>query len=203
MHWLGNLVANFWALRTEVKVSLLQTLLLAIAGAWAFHLYRVRREGRSSIRLDGACRVVRREDHLLVFVRIHLSNAATAVVRNLEATVCLLRVTADATSPAFTYDVVSQEDPLLLARSPFKTRDIDKLLLKSVVAQLEPKECVQTEIVFRAPCDANLLAARLSAAGLQGRLINRRDLRWGWFAFIDPLRPQHNDYVPLSIHSTE
>jgi hypothetical protein len=203
MHGLGNLVANFWALRPEVKISLLQTLLLAIAGAWAFHLYRVRREGRSSIRLDGACRVVRREDHLLVFVRIHLSNAAAAVVRNLEATVCLLSVSADASKAGVRFRAVSQEDPLLMATSKLEQRDDSSVRFKSVPAQLEPKECVQTEIIFRAPHDATLLAARLSAAGSQGWLINRRVVTWGWFAFIDPLQPPHNDYVPLSIHSTE
>jgi hypothetical protein len=195
---LATVLTDFWALRPEVKVTLLQTLLIAVAGAWAFHLYRKRREGRSTMRLDGACRIVRQEDHRLLFLRLHLSNNAAVVLRNVQADVTLLGVTAGPNSAPPSYRVLHEDDPLLVATSELK-RGGERVAFVPGSSDLEPNECIQTEVVVRIPADVRLIAARLTAQGSEGRSIFRREPQWAWLAYIHPER-EHDDYVPLSIH---
>lgn len=201
--WLAARAGEFWSLSAAIKVSLLQTVLGALAGSWVLWLYLRRREGQSTLRVDGAYRVVRRGDDRLVFVRLHVMNSAAVRAHRVEATISVLHASLDEQSGQIVFQTIRRDDPLLPATGDIRDVDNGLTAFTSASGDLEPNECVQTEVLFRVPPEADVLALRLTvtATSLRTRLL-RKAYTWGWFGFLDT-EAVTDLYRPLSLHTAE
>ena len=201
--WCADRAHEFWSLEPAVKVTLVQTLLLGLAGLWAYRLFLLRREGQSSLKIDGSYRLTEHSDHRRLFLRLHIRNSSAVIVYQAEATISLLDAVPDPATGEVRLHLLSQEDPLLPINGEMNQGASDRITFGPAPGDLEPTECLQTEVMFVAAPTATLLAIRVTVTGSQGRLpMLRRTYDWGWFVFIDSLTTGP-DYVSLSLHTTD
>jgi hypothetical protein len=176
--WAARRWADFWTLKPEVQVSVFQLLTLAAAGLWAFHLYKRRREGQATIRIHAAVRLglgrsrtglrKRSVRGSVLFVRLHIFNQSAVKVGNVRATVTLLDASLDREGKQHQLRRGATQDAFLPISGEMVGGEGDTVSFDPVLTDLEPKEHIETEVLFGVMEDQSLVALRFEVIGEQG-----------------------------------
>jgi hypothetical protein len=201
--WLLDRLVDFWALSAAVKVSFGQLILLAIAGWWAYHVYKLRRTSESTVRIEASARLTKRFlGETKLFIRVHVTNPSAVVVRKTEATLVLLDATPGTLRNAPTFRAFWKSDPLLLAVGESVNLPNGFVGFTPRLPQVEPNDCLESEVAYctrrRLP---DLMGLRISVQATQGEW-RPQEYEWRTFAFLDPSM-LGNKYISLSFHTPE
>lgn len=187
----------------------LQALVLVAGGIGGLILYVRRREFQPKVRVGVMARISRPKDGpARVFVRLHMVNECGGHV-DLNARIVLWSVTtAPNTYPKFTE--LGRDFPMDYTYGEVQTDGVMADPTGHVVNnyELEPLECIETEVLFCPEPLPDLMAVR---ASLEQDILGR-DWPWFWrkvatnavawetFAYVDPAILTVKDYVALTSH---
>lgn len=181
----------------------IQALVLAIGGVWAFLLYRRRREFQATIRIEASIRVTQdAAGGYRIFLKLHLANESAAFI-TIQSIATLMAVDPKEEGQMPGLIVLSKQDALACVYGEPEA-DVDEADNGGEVGEMEPGECVETELLFARPRQPDLLAVRVTVEGFRPpwaprvwvatalRWIARRPGRepkvaaeWDLFAYID------------------
>lgn len=199
-HWIADRAIDFWNISPDSKISLLQVILIAIGGYWAYHLYRVRREWAPVAKIEAG--VLFRPDPTsntaILFIRVKIANAAKRQVEGIEATATLLDAAGRSPKGDILLRAFDMKDPLIYAVGWMQIKT-GSVVFAPVVGGLEPADCVETEVAFPLQtATPGLLAVRVTVTGTIGGRIDSGVL-WGTFFYLDPSILKQDAYDPISI----
>lgn len=195
-------VVKFWSGLSEGEATAIQAAVVGGGGLWAYIQYRRRREFQATVRIETAAKVgPNPAGGRRLFLRLHLVNESSAFID----------VSALATLMVVTPPLVLEPVPL----PPPRARPVVVVLAKQDAlafvygqpevselrpnghqladeageeGEMEPGECIETELLFAVPEDLGLLAVRLSVEGFRRRWWAERWVRdsWNWVRKRDP-----------------
>jgi hypothetical protein len=207
--WAADRLHDFWSVDPTPKVALLQVVILAAGGYWAFHLYTARREHRPIARVEAAVRLIRNEPQRssLLLVRIHVINAAQRMLTDLQAVAWIMDASDSATDGSPILRPFRMDDPLRFVHGKMVDAGGYVNFERIPKGWLEPGECLDTELAFPLTTHSpGLLAMRIAFGGKNrepfARLRKRGMISWGTFFYIDPDQLVSGaGYVPCHLHS--
>lgn len=186
--------------------TILQTMVIAAGGLWAFYVYRKTRKAEAVVALSMNFRTLSQGvgGETLIVIGLRVTNAAGVLFRHRSSRIDLLDASILAEgegSLALQLATFASQDPFLPVYG-YEAEEADEVRFGNSFwyhpdepIQLEPGEVVDCELAFPIVPNGNLLAARAVIEGYQGRAWNRWPLRllnerkkWNWstFAFVSP-----------------
>jgi hypothetical protein len=186
-----------------------QALVVVGGGFWAFHLYRKRREFRPKVRVDASARIAKTEDgEARVFLRLHISNESAAYIRVIANVLLWEVTTAPNNYPRFRE--IGRDFPMDYVYGDLQPNGVfagpDGYPWDD--SRMEPKECIDSEMMFRPDPMPKLMAVRTNIVEQKfKRLMPFFWIKdpivgdeWDTFAYLDPACLSGIEYVPIVAH---
>lgn len=157
---------------------------------------------RAAVRIALSCRAgVGPSGDRALFVRVHLANVSSVVVRNVDAALTLL-VPSQPDRRPLRFTGIEADNPLLPVTGDVGGSTGGVEFVPDTPHDLEPGECIQSEVLVPLSADARgVVALRILVRGTEGRMWPRW-YEWGAFAFVDPSAIGDRDHVPLGNHAS-
>lgn len=175
--------------------SMLDVLVIGVAGLSALYVYRRTRRGQVRVGISASYRLIRgwNPGRALLIVRLRIANTSSVIYWHREATATLMDARREIERTGQIHLApFSQADPFpavygQMDVEPPAVREGRLFSLDEDVISLEPGEFVESEVAF--PLDEprlGLMAMRVLMRGTQRRWLRPPDYWWGAFFYIDP-----------------